>query len=161
MVILRGETTTVYGEGGGEPTSNATGFFAGACPSGWSQLGVAGRYLVGTPSGGTYNSNVGTQLSNLEDRETGQHLHTYNWEHNHKVTDPGHEAHQIEGFNGAYKGWDGSETQVVSTVTPDNTGLQSSKPTIDNTALAGNTGNAGTTAGTNAPYIQLRLCTVD
>ena len=61
----------------------AIAFFAGACPTGWTEYTSArGRYIVGTPSGGTNGATVGTALSNSEDRAVGQH--------NHAITDPNH-----------------------------------------------------------------------
>ena len=53
-------------------------FFVEACPDGWSEYtALRGRYTVGTPSGGDITSAVGTALSNDEDRQTGQHTHTF------------------------------------------------------------------------------------
>jgi len=62
---------------GGSP-SGLIAYFTGSCPSGWSEYTSArGRYIVGTPSGGTGQGTAGTALTNQENRPVGQHFHTF------------------------------------------------------------------------------------
>lgn len=57
-------------------TSGTIAFFTGACPSGWTEYTTArGRYIVGTPSGGTAQGTAGTALTNTENRAVGSHQH--------------------------------------------------------------------------------------
>ena len=126
--------------------SGAVMFFdLASCPDGWSQWDQAlGRYLVGTPSGGTVGATVGTALSNQENRPTGMHTHG--------VNDPGH-LHGV-----------GYDTEQLANLGNTIGGTRLSGGTdsaIKNTATAF-TGitiqNAGSVAGTNAPYVQLTVC---
>ena len=60
------------------PTGAVMSFNLSACPTGWTEAtAVQGRYIVGKPTGGTLGGTTGTALSNLEDRPTGRHAHTY------------------------------------------------------------------------------------
>jgi len=124
----------------GVQTSGIIAFYSGSCPTGWSEYTAArGRYIVGTPSGGTNAGTAGTALTNQENRAVGQHTHT--------ITDPGH-THTEKGHASA-----GSGDMGVNGA-PQNDTSGSSTTGI---SLA----NAGTTAGTNAPYIQLTVCQKD
>ena len=121
--------------------SGAVMFFdLSSCPSGWTELvNAQGRYLVGLPGGGTLNGEVGQVLTNLENRAVGQH--------GHNITDPAH-SHTYSGI------WGGSSMPYNQT---GGAGYASQTQT----AGAG-TGitvqNTGAVPGTNAPYIQLRVC---
>ena len=132
-------------EGGNNliPAGSVMFFNLAVCPAGWTELTAAqGRYLVGLPSGGTLAGTSGTALTNLESRATGAHSHS--------VTDPGHQhaySHyaniaSLRGFPDLTPieqvGWSGASTGVGVT------GI-----TI---------GTSGSTAGTNAPYMQLLVC---
>src|SRR3954447_25501689 len=125
--------------------SGAVMFFdLASCPSGWSAWDQArGRYLVGTPSGGTGGATVGTALSDQENRPTGQHTHG--------VNDPGH-LHGV-----------GYDTEMVANVgnTIGGTQLVGSNSNVENTSTAF-TGitiqPAGLVPGTNAPYVQVLAC---
>jgi hypothetical protein len=126
--------------------SGAVMFFdLASCPAGWSQYNQAlGRYIVGTPSGGTVAATVGTALLNQENRATGKHTHG--------VNDPGH-LHGV-----------GYDTEQLANLgnTIGGTRLQGGTDSaIKNTATAF-TGitiqDAGAIAGTNAPYVQLTVC---
>ena len=121
--------------------SGFVGFFdLASCPSGWTDLvNAQGRYLVGLPGGGTLNGEVGQVLTNLENRAVGQH--------GHNITDPAH-SHTYSGIWGGssmpynQQGGDGYASQRQTAGA--STGI-----TVQNT---------GTVSGTNAPYIQLRVC---
>jgi hypothetical protein len=76
--------------GGGASPSGMIAFFAGACPSGWTEYtAMQGRMLVGLVSGGTAEGTVGTALTNLQDKslslthagttvdDHASHTHTY------------------------------------------------------------------------------------
>lgn len=126
---------------GGVPTGAVMAFNLASCPSGWTEYTSArGRYVVGLPSGGTLNGTAGTALSNLEDRPVGQHSHT--------ITDPGHQ----HGVNGG-AGW---ANDSYFTMTNSGTQYGVKYTGVGYTYITVN--NAGTTAGTNAPYIQLLIC---
>jgi len=54
-------------------------FFTNSCPSGWTEYTAArGRYIVGTPSGGSATATAGTALTDEENRPIGQHFHAIN-----------------------------------------------------------------------------------
>jgi hypothetical protein len=128
------------------PAGQVSFFNLGSCPSGWTQLTTArGRYLVGKVAGGTGGGTVGTALSDLENRAVG--LHT------HGVTDPGH-SHFFSIQQGATDASDQTgEFQDTAMVTIFSDIDQTSA------ALTGITiNNAGSVAGTNAPYLQLLVC---
>lgn len=133
----------VNGAAGDALPAGAVSFFnLAACPSGWTELTAArGRYLVGVPSGGTLASTVGTALSNVENRPVGQHTHG--------LTDPGH-VHtmgiQASG-TGAQSGLGAGNGVFVGTIY--DTASATTGITIN---------NAGSVAGTNAPYLQLMVC---
>jgi len=58
--------------------SGIIAFVTGSCPTGWTEYTAArGRYVLGTPSGGTGEGTAGTALSNTEDRAVGQHNHSF------------------------------------------------------------------------------------
>ena len=77
-------TSTITDDANRLIPSGAVMFFDMAtCPAGWTSMApAAGRYVVGLPSGGTLGAQVGTALSNAENRPTGAH--------GHAVSDPGH-----------------------------------------------------------------------
>lgn len=141
----------------------------GTCPSGWSEYTAArGRAVVGMTTGFTLNGTVGTALTNTEARAVGQHTHTAtpsitlsNPTHDHGITDPGHthtvndpgELFANSGPSGgaAGTGDTGSATTGITiNVSASGAGVTGSATTTVN--------NEGTTAGTNAPYVQLMLC---
>ncbi|MCX7616023.1 MAG: hypothetical protein N2Z68_01380 [Patescibacteria group bacterium] len=126
----------------GIPSGAVMFFNLSSCPSGWTELTSArGRYIVGLPAGGTLAATVGTALSNQENRPVGQHSHT--------IYDPGHYHTNSSLLNGS-TGWGGSAGAGAILYSGD------SNDTISFTGITVN--DAGTVAGTNAPYIQLLAC---
>lgn len=113
---------------------------ATGCPTGWTEFTNArGAYIVGLTNGGTKNTLVGTALSNQENRPTGVH--------NHSVTDT--HTHS-NGFNG------GAGDRLVQTGTTGTAGQPASTGGTNAGAITVN--NSSGVAGTNAPYIQLLVC---
>jgi hypothetical protein len=123
-------------------------FNLSSCPAGWTPVVAArGRYLVGLPSAGTLGGTDGTALSDVEDRPVGQHTH------------PSIPAHT----HGASSDWGFDETAPSGTVRRPLFGFRvddSGTPLGPVTAADGGTviGDAGSVAGTNAPYLQLLVC---
>jgi len=119
-------------------------FNLATCPSGWTELSAArGRYLVGTPSGGTVSGTAGTALTDLENRAVGQHMHTYSeTSHSHTQQKPVLSAVDAQSASNVIRRY----------TTTGNVVAQTSGITINST---------GTVAGTNAPYMQLLLCQKD
>lgn len=124
-------------------------FDLASCPSGWTHYSAGnGRYVVMSPS--SIAAQVGSALSNQENRTVGYHTHSvHDPGHGHSVgitwvplTHPTHSwFYDIVAFNGGFSGgaWGGSLTANNS-----GTGI-SIYP-------------AGSVGGTNAPYIQLLGC---
>jgi hypothetical protein len=152
----------------GIPSGAVMYFNLAGCPTGWSELTAArGRYIVGLPGGGTLNGTAGTALSNQENRASGQHDHTVDPPSTSSSTDGNHQ-HTIRTEWGTTNGLNigapnGQYNQVSSS-----TSYQTSNPigaagdhshTTDISQF--NSGNSGSVAGTNAPYIQLRVCQKD
>lgn len=141
------------------PAGAVMSFNLTSCPSGWSDYTAAsGRYIVGLPSGGTLAGTTGTALTNAENRVVGQHNHMATVDsHAHAITDSGH-THDYGGL---------AITTVqsgtgASSVTASGIGVTSSEVAgITSTELTqpgATVANSGSVAGTNAPYIQLRMC---
>lgn len=74
------------------PSGGVMFFNLDTCPGGWTELTDAqGRYLVGLPSGGVLGGQVGTPLSDQENRPVGGHDHdVISFGHTHGISDPGH-----------------------------------------------------------------------
>lgn len=124
--------------------TNQIAFFnLSSCPSGWTEFTAArGRYIVALPSGGTLASTTGTALTDLENRAVGQHTHP--------ITDPGHtHVDTVAGGGGASTGAQASGDRAGAIASVFNSGSSTTGLSITAT---------GTTAGTNAPYIQLLAC---
>ena len=126
-------------------------FFDGACPSGWTELtNVRGRYIVGPPFGGTLGGTQGTALANTESRPVGGH--------GHNITDPGHPHTGVQYDNTSEFG--ATPTSPFTAV--DHAGVytdaSAANITVEDPACP--SGNC-TTGGTNAPYIQFRVCQKD
>jgi hypothetical protein len=124
-------------------------FDTAACPAGYAELTAArGRYIVGLPSGGTLRGTAGTALSNQEDRPVGQHAHSGSAPHSH--------GNSTEwGFNDTADA--GPVRRPIFDFKPDDP-LNPDVPVTDSLNADLTINPAGTTTGTNAPYIQLRAC---
>ena len=115
------------------------------CPSGWTEVVLArGRYLVGIPQGGTVGAQVGTALTNLQNRATGQHTHA--------VIDPGH-AHAVP-FDTEQLANQGNTIGGTKQSGGTDSGTKTSGLAFTGISIA----NAGSTPGTNAPYVQFLTC---
>lgn len=150
----------------GVPSGAVMYFDLPACPTGWSELTAArGRYIVGLPSGGTLNATVGTALTNSENRATGLHSHpvdppntstTTNGLHRHSLRYPGendeNQGYPASGFNAVWA--------TDRTAGGYGNGAMSDDGNHSHTVDIGsfNSGSSGSVAGTNAPYLQLRVC---
>jgi len=122
---------------------------ASTCPTGWAEYTEArGLYVVSLNSGGTLASTVGTVLSNAENRAVGQHTHA--------ISDPTHTP-TVYGKRVP----SGTSAQITYSTS---LGPDGSVPMVSAVDVFGNTTTgititaSGTTAGTNAPYIQLLVC---
>lgn len=131
--------------------AGAVGFFAlASCPSGWAPYAEAqGRYVVGLPANGTLGGTAGTALGDKEDRPVGKHTHA--------VIDPGH-THDIE-VDPILNGGNVAAQRVTGTADTQTGFVQQM---VEDKALTATTGitlaDAGSVAGTNAPYVQLLAC---
>jgi hypothetical protein len=125
----------------GVPSGAVMFFNLASCPTGWSELTQArGRYLVGLNSGGNLLTQVGTALSNQENRAVGQHGHGLNDpEHSHNYEQQSNRDFNGENLNRALR-----DIPATTATSSSSTGI-----TID---------DAGSVAGTNAPYLQLLVC---
>jgi hypothetical protein len=128
------------------PSGTVAFFTTGSCPAnGWTELTAArGLYVVARPSGGTKGTVTGTAFTVIgENRAAGLHTHL--------ITDGGH-THTLPS---AYTYTNGSNiyTQMANWA-PSAASLT--------TTIAAGTGisiqNAGSIAGTNAPYMPLIIC---
>lgn len=131
---------------------------SGSCPSGWSEYTTArGRYIVGLVSGGTNQGTAGTALSNTENRAVGQHTHTQD-AHSHTATDSGH-THSYGTLASGGAGSDYPAGATAGSFQSQTTGSGTANISVANTTATNQ--NAGSVAGTNAPYVQLIACSKD
>lgn len=131
---------------GGVPAGMVMYSTSGSCPTGWAEYTAArGRYVVGLPSGGTNAGTSGTVLSDLESRAVGQHTHSL-------TMNPHTHTTYIAGGDGGTPETDdtGSGNGTQGAANPANL--------ISATTDTGTIANAGSVAGTNAPYVQLMAC---
>lgn len=145
--------TTKLLEDGNEILSGMIAPFASACPTGWSPYTLAyGRYIVGTPSGGTNAAQKGTAMTDQQDLT---HTHT-GPSHTHTYGTIAH-THSVGGSNsfssGTSRFWGNDGTGSTFGKTSDSTGTATSPTGAEGT---GATGTAATSS--IAPYIQLTMC---
>ena len=141
----------------GTVPSGAIMFFdLSSCPVGWTEATVArGRYLVGLQASGTLGGTVGTALSDKENRAVGLHSHGVG---TLSAGNAGAHTHTV-GVKDAYS--TGSDDSISSNqFTADSTKSTSSAGAHAHT-ISGTIANAGSVAGTNAPYIQYLVCKKD
>ncbi|MEK9143028.1 MAG: hypothetical protein AAB481_00140 [Patescibacteria group bacterium] len=175
-LVAAGKVTAGSFAGDGSLLTGISGIPAGlvsffnltSCPTGWTELTTArGMYIVGLPLSGTLAGSSGTALTNLESRAVGQHLHSVDPASTSvSISDPGH-THDVSDVRvdatSTGGGW-GPHNAVYnltwSAFLPNP--LTASSRTTSITAsvdiAAFNSANAGSVAGTNAPYIQLLAC---
>lgn len=159
----------------GVPRGGVMHFNLDSCPPEWEPLtDLEGRYIVGLNPGGTLGQQVGTALTDGENRAVGKHSHTAtdsghghnvtDPKHSHGIDDPGH-SHSIDlddstgggGIDDAGNSNDGSDSTGSATtgitINSASTGIliKSGKANIS-------VADAGAVDGTNAPYLQLLAC---
>jgi hypothetical protein len=148
---------------------------AAVCPPGWiDHIAGHGRYLVGLALGGTPGATVGTALEGIdENRLTGEHLNhamtttitLTDPTHAHVLTDPGH-VHGGTEVSGSATGANfffdsGTGAGCCNSTTSVTTGASVLAQTHTSVTASGaaTVGVGGSTvAGTNAPYLPLKLC---
>jgi hypothetical protein len=138
------------------PSGTIAYFNKTACPTGWTEFTSArGAYIVGRVASGTLATLVGTALSDQENRPVGQHTHTLSV----ILNDPGHRHNghatsaPVAGHSAPGAGYTAANNDNTSGG-DDFTTTQTTGITVSSATAA----NAGTTAGTNAPYLQLLVC---
>lgn len=149
-------------------------FVTGTCPSGWEEWASAyGRSFVGLQAAGTNQGPVGTALatSTSENRSHGGHTHTTSesaitineTSHGHSVSGGSH-THANAGTSTSNSGDSGGSVRQAQ-ANADSTNAEYSSLTLQNANANANVSasvtvnnTSGTTAGTNAPYIVLRVC---
>jgi len=148
---------------------------AGSCPAGYTEY-TAGRgfYAVGLVSGGTVAGTSGTALTNTQDRAVGTHNHTGSeslspstGSHSHTFNDATHTHTNVGQGSLQMTHYSSAPYQVVGyrpagtshDVTTSGTGASAGSGTPSATGSQTATiNNAGSVAGTNAPYVQLIMC---
>lgn len=151
QICLNGSCITGWPSAQGIPSGFVGYFNLTSCPSGWSALASAdGRYIVGKSSNTNIGTTVGTQLSNLESRPTGQHTIS---------VDPPNTAVNISisggGNTSITSGGGHEDTSYGGPYRVDPTGGPSASGSVD---IPPFNVTAGSVPGTNAPYIQLLVC---
>lgn len=154
----------------GVPSGAVMYFNLAGCPTGWSEFTAGrGRYVVGKPNGGTLNGTAGTALTDTENRATGEHNHIVDPPSTTSSSDGNH-THKVRVEFGTSSnlnvGPPGQYNQVTNNAgySQINTNGQISTDgahTHSTDISQFNSGNSGSVAGTNAPYIQLLICQKD
>jgi hypothetical protein len=144
-----------------------------SCPTGWASYGNNGEYFVGLVT--TLETPVATALSNLENRATGTHTHTHSESlsvsasgHTHSITDPGHSHDGLATLSGASVGFGSGDSLSSSSSSYGasssgvngslNVSFANTDTNVSVSATQATITDYAGTAGTNAPYIQLRAC---
>ncbi len=131
------------------------------CPPGYRPFAPGnGRYVVGVHPQGTLGGLAGQPLGDREDRPVGQHSHAASQDaHSHQVNDPGH-VHRVGTSNSddccGSVDWGNRHNahEVISDRAWTGITLGGAQPAVHVQA-------AGAVPGTNAPYVQLRMCVKD
>ena len=136
--------TSMNGGSSSIPTGTIAFFnrtIAAGCPSGWTKMTSAqGRYIVGMLDSGAPGTTVGTAFTtSTENRTVGQH--------GHGVSDPEHS-------HGIPVGGSGGGYQMAVQGGPSLNGYVTSPSATTGITIQ----DAGSVAGTNAPYIQYLAC---
>lgn len=140
-----------WAAGTGVP-SGLIAFFTGSCPTGWTEYESArGRFILGTPDGGTQEGTLGTGLGDLVNPPTPSHTH-----------DPGTLAADSDAHTHNVEAWQGgAQANKVA-----RTAAHASQHTDVSAAALSDSHThtiSGATAseGGNFPYIQLTVCQKD
>ena len=130
-----------------------------SCPSGSSDQGMSGGfYLTGLLPGDNVVNGIGTYLSDQENRATGAHTHTISGvNHFHGITETAHNHPYMQYTSSASNTYQSGVTETISFTQSYTTGGTSVTPNVSSVAPALSLASYGV-AGTNAPYVQLRLC---
>ena len=146
--------TTGWQKVGGDSTPAGTiaYFDLTTCPTGWSEVPSAkGRYLVGTQNSANKNLTVGQALGDGENRAIGQHNHSA-WQDSHQhATYYEYNGGTTDGDNVVYAWWGWPHFLYGSSHGGGWTGSDWRQPGVY-------TSNAGSVAGTNAPYVEFLVC---
>ncbi|MBI5498972.1 MAG: hypothetical protein HY907_01925 [Deltaproteobacteria bacterium] len=151
--------------------SGMIAFFAGPCPAGWTEYqALRGRFIVGTPSGGTDEGEFGAAQTDLGS-DSHQHGYSDVPQHSHAVNPPstttstdGSHTHPIQvsgnggsGINGLLWGDPGAWVSINA--------AGAHAHTVDTAPFSSDPAGVATPAtdpATNTPpYLQLRACRKD
>jgi len=136
---------------GSVPSGAIVFFNKHSCPSGWSDYHSArGRYIVGLQPGGALAAKVGTALSNVENRPTGQSTVTPS-----EPTVSPSAATGAWGYNNTPES--GAIRRPLFGFRPADS-LNPEGSVIKPFTIHINPITIGSVPGTNAPYIQLLAC---
>ena len=153
-----------YTGGTGGLPSGLIAFFAGACPSGWSEyLAARGRIVVGLVASGTAEGTVGTALTDLQDKSLSlthagtavadhtSHTHTYTDVISHNHTQNAH-THTQDAHNHTQNAH--VHTQASTTTSTgggtNRLGTSDTSSTAENTGSTTATNQAATATNQNA-----------
>jgi hypothetical protein len=130
-----------------------------SCPSGSSDSGsTGGFYLTGLLPGDNVVNGIGTYLSDQENRATGAHTHTIAAvNHQHSITETAHTHPYTQYTSAASNTYQAGVNANISFTQGYTTYGTSVTPSVSSVAPVLSLASYGV-AGTNAPYVQLRLC---
>jgi hypothetical protein len=130
-----------------------------SCPSGSSDQGMSGGfYLTGLLPGDNTVNGIGTYLSDQENRAAGAHTHTVTGvSHYHSISETAHTHPYTQYTSAVSNTYQSGVNANISFTQGYTTGGTSVTPNVSSVAPALSLASYGV-AGTNAPYVQLRLC---